>query len=246
LFYWVYCLRYPHTLAACDTISRTPPLPAGVASYYAQKRKHASMKSNHCAIVSVLCTAVLSVCGLATCLAGEPLPAAFNGKDFSGWKVPADNIWWKVEQGVLEVTSGPELQGSQLWTEDEYQNFIMEFDFKMGHGVVDSGIFIRTPDEQIQIGISGSLKRDLTASPYITGKGYPVEAKGVADLLDLEDWNSMTIIAKGNQYAVWLNGQFVMSYTSESAIERGPIGIQLHPKNDMSISYRNIRIAELD
>lgn len=195
---------------------------------------------------SFVASLVLTACGTTCCLAGEPLPTAFNGEDFSGWKVPENNIWWKVEQGELLVTSGPEQQGSQLWTEAEYTNFVMEFDFKMGRGVVDSGIFIRTPNEQIQIGISGSLKRDMTASPYIAGKGYPVEAEGVADLLDPKDWNSMTIVAKDNHYTVWLNGRFVMSYASESAIEKGPIGIQLHPKNEMSISYRNIRIAELD
>lgn len=203
--------------------------------------------NNRPKLFTLVVAALVLVAYTATCgLAGEPLPAAFNGEDFSGWKVPADNIWWKVEQGELLVTSGPKRQGSQLWTEADYTNFVMEFDFKMGEGVVDSGIFIRTPDEQIQIGISGSLKRDMTASPYISGKGYPVEAEGVAELLDLKDWNSMTLVAKGNQYAVWLNGRFVMSYTSESAIEKGPIGIQLHPNNEMSIRYRDIRIAELD
>ncbi len=176
----------------------------------------------------------------------QKLPPVFNGEDLSGWVVPENNIWWKAEDGVLKVQSGPERTGSTLWTEKEYANFVMEFEFKMGEGTVDSGIYVRNEKEQIQIGISGSLKRDMTGSPYIAGKGYPVEAEGVKELLKLDDWNEMTIVAKGDDYTVWLNGEFVMQYESESAAEKGPIGIQLHGNRDMSVEYRDIRIAELD
>ena len=63
----------------------------------------------------------------------------------------------------------------------------------MGKGTIDSGIFIRTEKQQIQIGESGSLKRDLTGSPYIPGKGYPVEAENVKELLKMDDWNTMKV-----------------------------------------------------
>jgi len=59
---------------------------------------------------------------------------------------------------------------------------VVEFEFRMGEGRVDSGMHVRTKD-QIQIGISGSLNRDMTCSPYIPGKGYPVEAKNINKLL---------------------------------------------------------------
>ena len=174
------------------------------------------------------------------------LPAAFNGHDFSGWKLPENNSWWTAKNGILSLKSGPNKKGSNIWTEKEYGNFIMDFDFKMGHGTVDTGVFMRTGSEQIQIGISGSLKRDMTGSPYIAGKGYPVEGKGVKELLKPSDWNHMTIVAVGKNYTVYLNGQHVMTYDSESAIERGPIGIQLHGNRDMSADYKNIKVAALN
>ena len=68
---------------------------------------------------------------------------------------------------------------------------------------------------------------------------------GVAELLKLDDWNEMTIIAKGNNYTTWLNGQHVMTYNSESAGERGPVGIQLHGNREMEIWYQDIRMAGL-
>lgn len=193
-------------------------------------------------VIPVVLFLVLSAVSTAQ---GENLPSIFNGKNLAGWVEPDNNTWWKVERGVLKVKSGPQKKGSTLWTKKEYANFIMEFEFKFGEGTIDTGIFVRNSKEQIQIGISGSLKRDLTGSPYIAGKGYPVEAEGVKELLKLDDWNAMTIVAKGKNYTVWLNGAPVMTYHSESAIEKGPIGIQLHGNTDMSVDYRRITLAEL-
>ena len=177
-------------------------------------------------------------------LAGD-LPSAFTGRNFDGWQLPEHNIWWTAKNGILKLDSGPNKKGSTLWTVKEYGNFIMEFEFKMGRGTVDTGIYLRASKEQIQIGISGSLNRDMTASPYIAGKGYPVEAKNIKQILKPKDWNHMTIVAIGKNYSVWLNGRHVMSYDSESAVKRGPVGIQLHGGKDMSAEYKNIAIAEL-
>ncbi len=169
----------------------------------------------------------------------------FNGQDLAGWVAPENNQWFAVKDGILEVRSGPDQKGATLWTDKDYTDFLLEFEFRFGEGVVDSGIFMRKAHDQIQIGISGSKKRDMTASPYIPKKGYPVEAEGVAELLKATDWNTMRVQAVGPTYTVWLNGKQVMTYTSETAIETGPIGIQLHAKRDMAIDYRNLRAAEL-
>lgn len=178
--------------------------------------------------------------------AQEPkLKKIFNGKNLKGWKAPANNVWWTASKGVLFVKSTAEKKGSNLWTEKSYTNFILQADFLMGDGTVDSGFFLRSEDDQVQIGISGSLKRDMTGSPYIPKLRYPVEAKGVKEILKLKDWNTMKIKVVGKTYTVWLNNVEVMVYTSENIPASGPIGIQLHPGNEMSISYKNIRLAEL-
>ena len=174
----------------------------------------------------------------------QDLEPVFNGKDFTNWKVPKGNIWWKVKDGIIDCQNGPKKKGSTLWTEKKYKNFIVELDFKMGEGTVDSGVFLRNND-QIQIGISGSLKRDMTCSPYIPKKGYPKEAEGVKELLKVKDWNTMKVKVVGNVYTVWLNGKQVNEYESKTAIAEGPIGLQLHAKREMQISFRNIKVAEL-
>ncbi len=160
----------------------------------------------------------------------------------AGWKVPENNIWYSVKNGILHIQSGPDKKGSILWTDKNFQNFKIKLQFKMGDGTVDSGVFLRGENDQIQIGISGSLKRDMTASPYIPKLRYPVEAKDVAKILKPKDWNSMEIEVIDKTYSVLLNNKLVMTYTSEGIPSEGPIGLQLHPGNEMSIDYKKIKL----
>ena len=179
--------------------------------------------------------------------ADSKLKPIFSGKNLAGWQVPKGNDeagWYSAVDGVLKIKNGPNKKGSILWSKKKFRNFVMEFDFRFGEGTVDSGVHMRNQD-QIQIGISGSLKRDMTCSPYIPGKGYPVEAKNIKKLLKPKGWNTMKIQAVGKQYTVWLQGEKVMTYKSDSAIEEGPVGIQLHGNRVMAIDYRKIKLAEL-
>ena len=194
----------------------------------------------------LLCCAVFLTSATAL-VAGPKLKPIFNGKDLSGWEVPDGNDeagWYKAVEGVLKIQSGSKKKGSILWSKKKYRNFVVQFEFRMGEGRVDSGMHVRTKD-QIQIGISGSLNRDMTCSPYIPGKGYPVEAKNIKKLLKPKDWNTMRIQAVGKEYTVWLQGEKVMTYKSDSAIDEGPIGIQLHGGRNMAIDYRKLKLAEL-
>ena len=181
---------------------------------------------------------------------GEPkMKSIFNGKNLKKWNIPDDNIWWSIDDaGALWAKSDPDKKGSILWTKKQYKDFVVQMDFKFGEGTIDSGIFMRGEDEknpQIQIGESGSLKRDMTGSPYVPKSGYPVEANGVKEVLKMNDWNTIRAMAVGNSYKVWLNGAEVMNYIQEDANLEGPIGIQLHPSRDMTIQFKNIVVGDL-
>ena len=202
------------------------------------------MKLNNLFALMAICT-VLLLSGFSLKEKDPKLKKIFNGKNLDGWVAPEGNIWWKAEKGILSARSGPDKKGSILWTNGEYKDFIIQMDFLFGEGTIDSGIFLRTDRQQIQIGESGSLKRDMTCSPYIPGKGYPVEAKNIKELLKMDDWNTIKVKAEGSVYTMWLNGEQVLTYDSDTAIEKGPIGLQLHPGRDMSIDFKNIKFAEL-
>ncbi len=78
--------------------------------------------------------------GAAALLAGSAVSTQggvtplFNGKDLSGWKVPAgDNGHWKVLDGVIDYDAESEAPGDDkaLWSEREYGNFTLTVDWRI-------------------------------------------------------------------------------------------------------------------
>jgi hypothetical protein len=177
-----------------------------------------------------------------------PYKKYFNGRNFSKWVLPEGNIWWKIEDKVIKAKSGLNKKGTILWTEKEFKNYKVRLKFKFIGGTIDSGIFMRGDNHlnpQIQIGISGSLKRDMTGSPYVPKKGYPKEATATASVLKMNGWNTIEAQAIDNNYKVWINGEHVMDYDLEDANLIGPVGIQLHPNREMEIWFKDISIAKI-
>jgi hypothetical protein len=172
----------------------------------------------------------------------------FNGHDLAGWKVPEPNPFWKAVDGVLVGENDEKLKGDVLYTKKEYKDFVLETEARW-NGDIDSGIMLRHPELQMQIGISRSLKTDMTCSFYVGGKEkYPVagRAKGLDDLLKPGDWNKIRLQARGDVFTVWLNGEKVAEYTDAHYQGAGPIGLQLHPGVKMKIEFRGLRLKELD
>lgn len=165
----------------------------------------------------------------------------FNGSGLEGWRVQGGD-YWTVRDGVLTGQSDEKMHNSVLWTDKSYKDFAVELEFRFS-GDIDSGIFLRHENDQVQIGVSRSLKRDMTGSPYIgTKRGYPQEASGVKDLLKPGEWNRMKVEARGNTYTVTLNGKEVASYVSDTAKESGPIGLQVHPGVMMKVEFRDVTV----
>jgi Domain of Unknown Function (DUF1080) len=180
---------------------------------------------------------------LVTARAGEPV-AIFNGTDLTGWKAPNPNPFWRVENGVLVGENNPEKKGSMLYSEQSYGDCVIEADVRFA-GEIDSGIMLRKPEIQMQIGVSRSLKKDMTGSFYIGN--YPEEgrAKGTETLLKKDDWNKVKLRAQGDTFTVWLNGQQVTEYKNAKYANPGPIGLQVHGGLKMKVEYRNLTVREL-
>ncbi|HEY7118242.1 MAG TPA: DUF1080 domain-containing protein, partial [Tepidisphaeraceae bacterium] len=174
-----------------------------------------------------------------------PLQPLCNGKDLTNFKVPDPNPWWKVEEGVLTGQSSPDKKGNVIYTEKSYDNFVLESDVRFGDNI-DSGYIYAKPESQVQIGVSRSLKVDMTGSIYYKGK-YPPDAraKGVDKLLKLNDWNTLRMEKQGRTTKVWLNGQHVLTYNCPDDLKPAPIGLQVHPGVAMKVEFKNLRIAEL-
>ena len=100
------------------------------------------------------------------------------------------------------------LKGNYLLTEKSYSDFVIEFDVRWKDGVmprgIDTGLDMRTPRIQLQLGVSGSLRVDMTGSFYTGGKpAYPEigQAKDAKKLMKPEgEWNTFRIEAKGDPF----------------------------------------------
>ncbi len=59
--------------------------------------------------------------------------ALFNGKDFSGWKVPeGDNGHWKILEGVIDYDARTEsTKDKNLWTAKEFGDFTLQVDWRI-------------------------------------------------------------------------------------------------------------------
>ncbi len=57
----------------------------------------------------------------------------FNGKDLTGWKVPAgDNGHWKVVDGVIDYDAQSQARGDKsLWSEKEFGDFVLRLDWRL-------------------------------------------------------------------------------------------------------------------
>jgi hypothetical protein len=108
---------------------------------------------------------------------------------------------------------------------------------------------MRKPRIQLQLGVSGSLRVDMTGSFYTGGKpAYPEagQAKDAKKLLKPEgEWNTFRIQAKGNTFTCWINGTKASEYTDAKFSGAAPLGLQIHGNVVMKCEFRNVRIAEL-
>jgi len=59
--------------------------------------------------------------------------ALFNGRDFTGWKVPeGDNGHWKIIDGVIDYDAESEAKGDKsLWHTEDFKDFVLRVDWRI-------------------------------------------------------------------------------------------------------------------
>lgn len=62
----------------------------------------------------------------------EGFVSLFNGTDFENWKVPEnDGGHWKIIDGVIDYDAASEAEDKNLWSEKEYEDFILWVDWRI-------------------------------------------------------------------------------------------------------------------
>jgi hypothetical protein len=185
----------------------------------------------------------------------------FNGKDLSGWTLlNKKGPGYVVQNGVLVC---PEEGGGNLLTEEEFDNFIFWFEFKLTPGG-NNGVGIRAPlagdiaysGMEIQILDHGNEKYKGWLKPAQRhGSVYDVIPASGEALKPVGEWNVEEITANGPNIQVKLNGKVItdadLSTVSDPAIlkkhpglqrKSGRVGFLGHGSH---VEFRNIQIKRL-
>jgi hypothetical protein len=173
----------------------------------------------------------------------------FDGKSLEGWVCdPLEQAgdWKAVDGELLGENSGE--QASIIWTKQKFRDFEVELDYITLTDDYDSGIFIRGLTHQVQIGISRSLQKDMTACIYAPKDeqgSYPGQTDKVTAIHKMGEWNHLKVIVTGLRIQTLLNDEPMVDYTGVVLEDEGPIGLQLHGGVHMSMKFRNIKVREL-
>jgi len=184
----------------------------------------------------------------------------FNGKNLRGWQ--GNTKGYVVKDGTIVVE--PELGGGDLYTAQEYGDFIMRFEFKLTPGA-NNGLGIRMP-MNVNAAYQGMELQilDNTASKYKNLKPYQFHGSiyGVVPakrgyLKPVGMWNFQEVIAKGKQITVKLNGTTIVDADIQKASTPETMDGRDHPglKRDKGyiafcghgdkLAFRNLRIKTL-
>jgi hypothetical protein len=102
----------------------------------------------------------------------------FNGKDFTGWKVPAgDNGHWRIVEGVIDYDARSEAAGDKsLWSEREFGDFELLVDWRLKDApYLNPNVPIILPDGTHKKGPDGKefvmTVPDADSGIYLRGQG---------------------------------------------------------------------------
>ncbi len=173
----------------------------------------------------------------------------FDGKSLNGWEKYGTEKWY-VKDGLLISESGPDAEYGYLATQKSYKDFELSVEFKQ-EADGNSGVFIRSHIEGTKItGWQAEVAppNNHTGGIYESyGRGWLIQPDPEKDkALKYGDWNTMKIIARGDQVTTWLNNEEMITISdSKIGQAEGSIALQIHSGGGIKIYWRNLRIKEL-
>jgi hypothetical protein len=185
----------------------------------------------------------------------------FDGKSLDGWTGAVNG--YKAEDGSIVCIKE---KGGNLYTEKEYADFILRFEFKL-EPAANNGIGIRAPlqGDAAYVGMEIQVLDD-TADAYKSirpyqhhGSVYGVAPAEIGHLKPVGEWNAEEITAVGRRVRVVLNSATIVDVDLDEAAPQGKtIDGGKHPglKRDTGhigflghgsrVEFRNLRVKEIE
>ncbi|RCS41036.1 DUF1080 domain-containing protein [Bremerella cremea] len=155
----------------------------------------------------------------------------FNGKDFGGWIA---NPGYVAEDG--KIVCAPAKGKGNLFTKDEYANFVLRFEFKLPPGA-NNGLGIRAPMKgttsrsgfELQI-LDDTAEKYAKLKPYqYHGSLYGLAPAKRGHLKPIGEWNKQEVTVDGDLIKVVLNGTEILSVNLEEIRNNPTLDGNDHP-----------------
>jgi 3-keto-disaccharide hydrolase len=178
---------------------------------------------------------------------------------------PVEPTVWKVEKGILH---GGEPRGSWLMSEEEYGDFILEWEFKLSE-TGNSGCALRAPMrgdpafDGMEVQMADFRYNPQAKDSELTGGIYRAIAP-TKQVYKPTEWNRYQVSLKGSHLKVVLNGETIQDLNLDEQNQevkrhdgkpappvknrprKGHIGFQELSRGDSPVQIRNARIKVLD
>jgi hypothetical protein len=192
----------------------------------------------------------------------EGFDLLFDGSDLTRWI--GNKQGYAIKDGTIIVD--PTKGGGNLYTAEQYGNFIFRFEFKLTPGA-NNGLAIRAPVKgnpayegmELQILDDPSPRyRGWLKDYQHHGSIYGVVPAKQGHLKPVGEWNYEEVIARGKQITVRLNGVTIVDADIEEASTPKTIDGHKHPGlkrrkghigfcgHGDQVEFRNLRIKVLD
>ncbi|MFV0605103.1 MAG: DUF1080 domain-containing protein [Niabella sp.] len=191
----------------------------------------------------------------------------FNGVNLNGWT--GNKVNYYAQEGMIIANPGPkppEDVNKNIYTEKEYSDFIMRFEFQLTPGA-NNGLGIRTPTEgdaayvgmELQIlDNEAPIYKDLKPYQY-HGSVYGIIPALRGYLKPIGEWNYQEVKAIGNHITITLNGKVILDGNIAEASKNNTetADHKLHPGllnksghigflgHGSPLKFRNLRIKDL-
>jgi hypothetical protein len=154
----------------------------------------------------------------------------FDGTSKNGWHVynkTSDGAAWKVEDGALHLDSnykvdGKRAGGGDLVTDNEYENFELSLEWKIGQAGNSGIIFLSNEDKkygssyftgpEMQV-LDNAGHADAKINKHRAGDLYDLIASDPQTVKPQGEWNAVRIINNKGALEFYLNGSKVVSTT---------------------------------
>ena len=192
------------------------------------------------------------------CCDDEEPEMVFNGKNFEGWAGAVNN--YEVVDKSIQCIKG---KGGTIFTEEKYQDFVVNFEFKLPPGG-NNGLAIRYPGKgnpayagmcELQV-LDNEHARYAKLDPrQYHGSAYGISAAPRGLLKKTGEWNTQEVTVEGSRVIVILNGNLLLDEDLSKvdtfmanqkhpglSLKEGHFGFAGHSD---PVAFRNIKIKRI-